>query len=223
MPSPSRARKTKSRADLEIEVLQAEARRHNAAAEVHELKAADERRLQDEGAAAAWSNRVYSFVDPVVGETVVACMDTLSMWSRLDPGCDITVILNSPGGYIFEGLALYDALSELKHDGHKLTIIVRGIAASMGGILLQAASEGERVVGAHSHVMIHELSADIYGKHSEMKDATKFYETVWDRLAGILAERSTMTVRQIKSRADRKDWWMSAPEVVKSGFADRVG
>jgi ATP-dependent Clp endopeptidase proteolytic subunit ClpP len=223
MATESRARSKPNKADLELKVLQAEARRHNASADVYELKAAEERRLQEEGQAAGWANRVFSFVEPVYGESVAHCMDTLSMWSRLEPGCDITVILNSPGGLIFEGLALYDFFDELKRDGHTLTIIVRGIAASMGSILLQAASPGERVIGRNAHVMIHELSDMAYGKHSDIKDATKFNERLNDRLIAILAERSTLSRRTIKNRSARKDWWLDADECVDHGFADRVG
>jgi ATP-dependent Clp endopeptidase proteolytic subunit ClpP len=208
---------------LEIAKLEAEARRHNALADVAELKAVEEKRLQDEHRASLWANRVYPFVYPVYDESVIECTDMLAMWSRLAPGCAITVVLNSPGGEVFEGLALYDFLDDLKAQGHELTIVVRGIAASMAGILLQAGSPGKRFVGKHAHVMLHELADIASGKHSEMKDAVKFNDKLLARLIGILAERSTMSERQIKTRIDRRDWWLDSAEAVKLGFADAVG
>lgn len=203
--------------------LKAETRRHNALADVAVLKAAEEQRLQDEQRASLWANRVYPFVYPVYDESVVECTDMLAMWSKLDPRCAITVIMNSPGGEVFEGLALYDFLDDLKLQGHELTIVVRGIAASMAGILLQTGSPGKRHIGKHAHVMLHELADIAMGKHSEMKDAVKFNDKLLDRLIGILAERSSLTHRQIKTRIDRRDWWLDSTEAVKLGFADVVG
>src|SRR4051812_10273628 len=105
---------------LQIAKLEAETRRHNALADVAVLKAVEEKRLQDEQRASLWANRIYPFVYPVYDESVIECTDMLAMWSRLDPGCAITVVLNSPGGEVFEGLALYDFLDELKDKGHEL-------------------------------------------------------------------------------------------------------
>lgn len=208
---------------LEIRKLEAETRRHNALADVAVLRATEETRLQAEQRASLWANRIYPFVYPVYDESVIECTDMLSMWSKLDPGCGITVIMNSPGGEVFEGLALYDFFDDLKAQGHELTIVVRGIAASMAGILLQAGSPGKRLVGKHAHVMMHELADATSGKHSDMKDAVKFNDKLLARLIGILAERSVMSERQIKTRIDRRDWWLDSAEAVKLGFADAVG
>jgi ATP-dependent protease ClpP protease subunit len=71
--------------------------------------------------------------------------------------------------------------------------------------------------------MLHELADIVDGKHSAMKDAVKFNDKLLARLIGILAERSTMTERQIKTRIDRRDWWLDSGEAVKLGFADDIG
>lgn len=169
------------------------------------------------------ANRVYYFLGSVTGNSVRECQVVLDRWSRRDPGEPITIILDSPGGLVYDGLALYDSIDALKRAGHEVTVFVRGMAASMGGILLQAASPGKRVVGSNAYVLIHEVSSGAAGKISEIQDEAKFAAELWDRLAGILAERSTLSKRSIKTKANRKDWWLAASETVALGFADEIG
>ena len=130
-------------------------------------------------------------------------------------------MLNSPGGNVFAGLALYDAITDLKARGHKVTTVARGYAASMGGILLQAGTE--RVVGANAQVLIHEVSTMDSGKTSELEDNLKFQKKLQDRLLAILAERSTLTKAQIARRWKKTDWWLDADECIEYGIADRIG
>lgn len=165
------------------------------------------------------ANRVYNFIGAVTDVSCLQAQTYLSAWSREndDP---ITIILNSPGGGVFAGLALIDTLDDIKRRGVDLSIIVRGYAASMGGIILQ--SGNERVMGANSYLMIHEVSSGAHGKLSELSDSLEFSKRLADRCAGILASRSTLTVDEVKARWERRDWWLSAAEAVELGFADRI-
>ncbi len=73
---------------------------------------------------------MYAFNDPVSSSSVGACISQLNIWTRTDPGCDIEIIFNSPGGGVIDGMALYDYLQTLRRAGHKLTTVTFGMAAS---------------------------------------------------------------------------------------------
>ena len=163
---------------------------------------------------------VYTLWDAVSTETMKAAMTDLGRWSRRFPGKPLTLMLNSPGGAVVHGLALYDFVLKLRADGHHVTVIVLGQAASMGGILLQAGDK--RIVGANSRVLIHEVSAGTQGNIQSMTDAVAESQNLWSRLVRLLARRSSLSEAQIRSRALRKDWWLDAHETVALGFADEL-
>lgn len=211
---------TKTANTLDKQLKQANIRKALAEAEVAELEAAEKRREDADHRASANQARVYPFFGAVTSGSVQPCIATLNSWSRRDPGSDLTIVFNSPGGSVIDGLALYDFLDELKANGHRITTVARGMAASMGGVLLQAGDE--RVIGANAHVLIHEISTGMIGKFSEIEDEIAFCKMLQERLLEILAKRSTLTAKQIKTRWSRKDWWLSAVEAVELGFADRI-
>lgn len=186
------------------------------------LELQDRERREADNQADADVARIYSFLESVTTDSVADCMDDLGIWARRDPGRPITIIFNSPGGSVIEGLALYDFLDDLKksHDV-EITTVARGMAASMGGVLLQAGDK--RIVGRNAHVLIHEVSSVGFGKLSEMEDEVKFCKRLQERLLDILADRSTMSKRQIRTKWKRKDWWLDAKETVSLGFADEIG
>ena len=95
-----------------------------------------------------------------------------------------------------------------------------GLVASMATIILQAGDE--RVADANAQLLIHELSGGAKGKISDILDDAEYSKKLNDRLMGILAERSTLSARQIYTRANRKEWWLDADEALKLGFVDRV-
>ncbi len=163
---------------------------------------------------------VYNFFEGVSEKSVSACINTLAKWSRLAPKANITLILNTPGGLVKEGLALFDYLTLLKLSGHYLTVVALGRAASMGSILLQAGDR--RLIGPNAFVLLHEVSAGTSGKVSEMEDSIEFTSRLQDKLLKILASKSKLTVRQIKSRWKKTDYWLDADETVRDGLADRV-
>ncbi|HVF32493.1 MAG TPA: Clp protease ClpP [Acidimicrobiales bacterium] len=163
---------------------------------------------------------VYTFYSAVDAESVQQCMAELGQWSRRDPGSPITVIFNSPGGSVLDGLALFDYLRRLRSIGHFVTTMALGRAASMGAVLLQAGDH--RVVGENAFLLIHEVSNHTTGKVSEMEDGVEFTRRLQKRLLAILAGRSTLTEPQIARRWTRNEWWLDAAEAVQLGLADEV-
>lgn len=163
---------------------------------------------------------VYTFYAGVDQESVAQCMAELGQWSRRDPGAPITVIFNSPGGSVLDGLALFDYLRQLRKLGHEVTTVALGRAASMGAVLLQAGTH--RVIGENSFLLVHEVSNNSVGKVSELADGVDFTRRLQKRLLAILAERSSLTEAQIHRRWVRKEWWLDAQEAVELGLADEV-
>ena len=163
---------------------------------------------------------VYTFFESVNERSVTECIETLSRWSRLAPKANITLILNTPGGLVKEGLALFDYLSILKLAGHYLTVVALGRAASMGSILLQAGDR--RLISPNAFVLLHEVSAGTSGKVSEMEDSVEFTARLQDKLLTILASKSKLSVRQIKTRWKKTDYWLDAEETVAAGLADGI-
>jgi ATP-dependent Clp endopeptidase proteolytic subunit ClpP len=166
------------------------------------------------------AHRVYTFYGAVNALNISTCMAELAIWSREAPGKPLTVIFNSPGGFVDDGMALYDYLLHLRSLGHHITTIALGRAASMGGVLLQAGDT--RVIGPNAFVLIHEVAAGTSGKLSEMSDSIAFWKRQEGKLLKILAERSTMSVAQIRRKWHKTDWWLDAEEAVELGFADSI-
>lgn len=163
---------------------------------------------------------LFDFSGGVTDANVSGFIKNLGEFSRRYPQKPLTIVFNSPGGSVFAGLALYDYIGALKEAGHQVTTKTIGMAASMGGILLQVGHE--RVAGANSYMLIHEVSNGMSGKVSEMDDNLKFTKRLQDRLLGILAERSTLSIPQIRTRWVKRDWWLDSDEMLKLGFVDRI-
>lgn len=164
--------------------------------------------------------RVYLFYTEVDRREVKRCIQTMSIWSRRNPGESMTVIFNSPGGSVIDGLHLFDFLQSLKQAGHHITTVGLGYAASMGGILLQAGHT--RVMGENAYLLIHEITSIGMGKTSEMEDELNLVKRMQKRLLAILSERSTLTIKQIESKWQRRDWWLDSAEALELGFIDEI-
>ncbi len=195
-------------------------------AEVRKLQVDTERaaaeldayRRREADTAAEEGRRTYTFYARVDEESVRACMATLTSWSAKAPTAPLTIIFNSPGGAVHDGLALFDFLRHLRVSGHHLTTIALGRAASMGAVLLQAGDR--RVIGANAFLMLHEVSNGASGKVSELSESVELSKRLQKRLLAILAEQSSLTVAQIQRKWSRRDWWLDAEETVALGFAD---
>lgn len=161
--------------------------------------------------------RVNDVINSLTGEK---WLDALQHWERRDPGKPITIDINSPGGFVSEGLALYDQILRMRRLGHHVTTRAVGVAASMGAVLLQAGDV--RIADPRAKILIHEGSAGIGGTISQMEDYKALVDMFLADVLDILAERSKLSRRQIQAKAKRKDWWMTADEALKYGFIDHI-
>lgn len=167
----------------------------------------------------------HCFDGPVGSSSVKVCLQTMDAWHRLHPDSAWTITMNSPGGSVIEGMHLFDALTSYSKRGggtHEITMVVRGYAASMAAILLQAVDN--RVIGPESYLLVHEISAGAIGKIGEMKDDMKWYERVCERIATIFIQRSNGKITKAKFKANwtRKDWWLDSDEALRLGFVDAI-
>jgi len=167
---------------------------------------------------------VFTFYSIITEDTILPFMKRLDAWSGRNIGKPITIIFNSPGGVVFDGLAFYDFMCELKRRGHKLTTKCIGAAMSMGAILLQAGDE--RVISSNAFFLIHEvqLFMDDHRGYSttQLDDQRELQRKLQKRIVGQLAERSSLSVEEIEEKWKRQDWMMDAEEALKYGFVDVV-
>ena len=135
-----------------------------------------------------------------------------------DPKKDIYLYINSPGGHIHSGLAIYDAMQHIKPDVNTVCV---GMAASMGAVLLSGGTTGKRFILPHAEVMIHQPLGGMEGQSKDMEISVKHIIKARDTLYKLLAQNTGKSITQIESDADR-DYWMSAEEAVKYGIVDQV-
>jgi len=199
---------------------QLELRKLRAEAERAELLLQRDLRKDEIAEASAEAHNTYTFYDEVNQESIKECLEEISSWVRQEPKCPITLILNSPGGSVVDGLALYDYLMGLRKRGHKITIICLGEAASMGGVLLQAGNK--RVVGRNFFMLMHQISYSCYGRSPEHRDEMKLVNMMESKLLRILAKRSALTVREVRTNWERTNWWIDSKKAVELGFADEI-
>jgi ATP-dependent Clp endopeptidase proteolytic subunit ClpP len=210
-----RVRAETDRLKAELELEQSRLAVAKARIELAELE-----RTHAEAKAAAKHARVYFFSRNVTKKSVADTIETLGLWSRRDPETEMRLVINTRGGEVVHGLALFDFLGELKALGHRLTTVAIGQAASFGAVLLQAGDQ--RLIGRNASVLLHEISFGAWGKLTAMEDQVEFNRSLEHRILAILACRSTLTVEQIAARWSRKDWWLTAEEVVTLGLADAI-
>lgn len=204
---------------LPPELAEALTRKANAEARIAEANAEQVKMQLDNINASNDANRVLVLSGPILEtEDAVA---VLMRWGRRDPGKDITIHMNTPGGSVFDGNALVACIRALRKAGHKVTIHGAGTVLSYGAVLLQAADV--RILDKDVVFMLHSLNApSISGQLEQITDTTKMMEAVQDRLLDAMADRATISKTKIKSMTRRKDLYLSAQEAHKFGFCDRV-
>jgi ATP-dependent Clp protease protease subunit len=154
-------------------------------------------------------------IDDGVAASVIAQLLFLQMQ---DPKKDIHIYINSPGGSVTAGLAMYDTMQFLTCDVNTYCI---GIAASMGSVLLTAGTKGKRFCLPNSHVMIHQVSGGAQGTASDVERTIGFMFNLKKRLNGILAKHTGKTVAEVEFDSDR-DNYMTAEQSVAYGLVDKV-
>ena len=135
-----------------------------------------------------------------------------------DPNKDIQLYINSPGGSVYDGLALYDTMQYIKPDVQTIGI---GLQASMGAFLLSAGAKGKRFVLPNARVMIHQPSSGTQGKVTDQEISLREALEIKEKLATIMSENTGQKLDKIKADMER-DFWMSAEAAVKYGLADEV-
>ena len=135
-----------------------------------------------------------------------------------DPNKDIQLYINSPGGSVYDGLAIYDTMQYIKPDVQTIGI---GLQASMGAFLLSAGAKGKRFVLPNARVMIHQPSSGTQGKVTDQEISLREALEIKERLATIMSENTGQKLDKIKADMER-DFWMSAEAAVKYGLADEV-
>jgi len=135
-----------------------------------------------------------------------------------DPKKDIMLYINSPGGSVYDGMAIYDTMQYIKPDIQTIGI---GLQASMGAFLLSSGAKGKRYILPHSKVMIHQPSHATRGKVTDMEIDLKEGLAVKEMLAELLAKNTGQKLAKIKEDMER-DYWMSPDEAKKYGLVDEV-
>ena len=131
---------------------------------------------------------------------------------------DIHLYVNSPGGYVTSGFAIYDCMKSLKSD---VSTICTGYAASMGSIILSAGKKGKRFIQPHARVMIHQPSGGAQGPASDIEITAKEIIKTKELSAKILADNCGQSFEKIMKDFNR-DHWMSAEESVAYGIVDKI-
>ena len=135
-----------------------------------------------------------------------------------DPDRDIYLYINSPGGSVTAGMAIYDTMQYIKPD---VVTVGMGLAASMGQFLLTAGAPGKRYFTPHTRVLLHQPLGGAGGSATEIRINADLILGMKKELAAITASRTGKTVEQVEADGDR-DHWFTAQEALEYGFVDRV-
>lgn len=135
-----------------------------------------------------------------------------------NPGRDIQIYLNSPGGSVYAGLGIYDTMQYISSD---ISTICTGIAASMAAVLMCAGAKGKRTALKHSRVMIHQPLGGAQGQASDMEITVKEIQKLKKELYDILVHHTGQPYKKIEKDADR-DYWLTAEEAKEYGIVDEV-
>ena len=163
-------------------------------------------------------DRVVFLVGPVNDQTANLVVAQLLFLESENPDKDISLYINSPGGSVYSGMAIFDTVQFIKPD---VSTICVGMAASMGAFLLAAGAKGKRFALPNSRIMIHQPSSGAQGQASDIEIAAREILDIRKRLNGILAERTGQPIERIEKDTDR-DNFMSAEDAVSYGIIDKI-
>ncbi|MBS4874416.1 MAG: ATP-dependent Clp protease proteolytic subunit [Actinomyces sp.] len=151
-------------------------------------------------------------------ENANAICAQLLLLAAEDPDRDIYLYINSPGGSVTAGMAIYDTMQYIKPD---VVTVGMGLAASMGQFLLTAGAPGKRYITPHARVLLHQPLGGAGGSATEIRINADLILGMKKELAAITASRTGKTVEQVEADGDR-DHWFTAQEALEYGFVDRV-
>lgn len=164
------------------------------------------------------TERIIFLGDQVDKNTANVVVAQLLHLAHSDSKKDIKLYINSPGGSVYDGMAIYDTMQYIKPDVQTIGI---GLQASMGAFLLSSGAKGKRFMLPHSKVMIHQPSAGTRGKVTDMEIDLKEGIAVKEMLAEILSKNTGQKLPKVKSDMER-DYWMTADEAKAYGLVDEV-
>lgn len=154
-------------------------------------------------------------IDDYIANLVIA---QLLFLEREEPDTDINLYINSPGGSVSAGLAIYDVMQMISCDVATYCV---GMAASMGAILLAGGAEGKRFALPHSRVMMHQVAGGYEGTVADAKIRLEEMNRAQDALMKILARHTKQDIEKVSRDSDR-DYWLSAEEAQEYGLVDKV-
>ena len=164
------------------------------------------------------NDRIIFLSEEVNDTTASLIVAQLLYLEAQDPDRDIQFYINSPGGSVTAGMAIYDTMKYIKCD---VATICVGMAASMGAFLLSAGTKGKRMALPNAEIMIHQPSAGTQGQITDMAIHMKRLQTIKERMNRIMAENTGKSVEDVTAACER-DNFMTAQEAVEFGLIDRV-
>ena len=164
------------------------------------------------------NDRIIFLGDEVNDTTASLVVAQLLYLEAQDPDKDIQMYINSPGGSVTAGMAIYDTMQYIKCD---VSTICVGMAASMGAFLLSAGTKGKRLALPNAEIMIHQPSAGTQGQITDMAIHMKRLETIKARMNQILAQNTGKSIEEVTAACER-DNFMTSQEALDFGIIDRV-
>lgn len=163
-------------------------------------------------------DRVIMLCDEVNSDTAQIIIAELLYLASVDSESDITMYINSPGGSVLDGFAIYDTMNYIKPDVRTVCV---GTAASMGAFLLSGGTKGKRLILPNAEVMIHQPLGGMQGQATDMQIAMNHMNRLKTKLTKYLAEHTGKDFDTIAKDTDR-DNWLSAEEAVEYGLVDQI-
>ena len=164
------------------------------------------------------NDRIIFLSEEVNDTTASLIVAQLLYLEAQDPDKDIQFYINSPGGSVTAGMAIYDTMRYIKCD---VATICVGMAASMGALLLSAGTKGKRLALPNAEIMIHQPSAGTQGQITDMAIHMKRLQTIKERMNRIMAENTGRSIEEVTAACER-DNFMTAEEALAFGLVDRV-
>ena len=164
------------------------------------------------------NDRIIFLSEEVNDTTASLVVAQLLYLEAQDPDKDIQFYINSPGGSVTAGMAIYDTMRYIKCD---VATICVGLAASMGAFLLSAGTKGKRLALPNAEIMIHQPSAGTQGQITDMAIHMKRLQTIKERMNRIMAENTGRSIEEVTAACER-DNFMTAEEALTFGLVDRV-
>ena len=164
------------------------------------------------------NDRIIFLGEEVNATTASLVVAQLLYLEAQDPDKDIQLYINSPGGSVTDGMAIYDTMQYVKCD---VSTICVGMDASMGAFLLSAGTKGKRIALPNEEIMIHQPSAGTQGTVTDMELDVEHFLRIKNKLNQIMAENTGKTPEEIKAASER-DHWMTAEEAKEFGLVDKI-